>query len=477
MRVAFAVIAVGLLTGCASYTEQTRDARQALTAGEHERAIASLNEQLDVEELDEPPANLDDEKALLLLERATLLQALGRYDAASRDMIAVDDRFEWLDLGRDTADNILRYLYTDDAGPYRAPPHERLLLNTMNMINFMARGHYQSARVEARRFNLLQTHFLDDDSAKLIPDILGLGNYLAAAAFEASRSYDTAARYYTLAHIYGTWPEGDDDRLLDLITMTGYRGGGLGDLREDADDLLERAGERPRIDRRTYRQTHQSGDTLVVIQTGIAPYREARRISLTEALHRSRRSPYASIHIDAGTSQQAMALYSQGLVTWLNTTELSRQGLPSRRSARLNVDDRRIRLQNPVDIGSQIEQAWDAVSSTALAAAISRAVVRAAAGQTTRLIVREAARQSEATEQFAGILGWLSGLFLQASLAATDTPDTRSWTSLPDDIHLVRLQLPEGPRQLDVDIGSRRDQQQIDVNADRFQLVNFSRLR
>lgn len=473
-----ALVGLAGTVGCASYTDEIRESRQAVSNNDPERAIGHINEQLGVDELDGRPADLEDENALLLLERATLLQAMGHYESASRDKITVDDRLELLDISGETADNIVRFVYSDDAGPYRAPPHERLLLNTMNMLNFLALGDTSSARVEARRFNILQQFFVDEQAAELIPDILGLGNYMAGVAFEAARDYGTAARYYVLARLYGTWPERTEDRLLDIIAVSGYRGAGLGHLREEADELLERAGQRPRIDRSEYHRTYQRGDTLVVVQTGMAPYREARRISLAEALTYSDHSPYASIHLTTQSRDQAMALYSSGLVTWMNTTRLTREGLASAPSSvRLDLEDRSLSLTDPIDIGEQVEEAWELVRSTALAAAISRAVARAAAGTLTKSLVEAAAREAGGDEELSRAVGWLAGLILSATLSARDTPDTRSWTTLPDNIHLVRTQLEPGPREIGIRLRGRTDGRELTVEPQRLNVVNFSRIR
>lgn len=466
------------LPGCASYTDRVRQAQDAIVSGEAEAAINVFNEQLEVEELDEQPLDLNGEKALFLLERATLLQALGHYESSSRDMITVDDRMEWVDLKGDTAQSVMRFIYSDDVGAYRAPPHERLLLNMWNMINFMALPDLSGARVEARRFNILQTYFLDDSSRELIPNVLGLGNYLAGAAFEASQDYRTAVRYYTLAFLYGVWAEPDYDRLLDLIALTGYSGSGLGELRPQADDLLEAARQRPSINGSTYRQRYGQGDTLVVVQTGLVPYRKAQRIPLDQAVSLANRSPYAPIYMDTGSREQALALHASGTIAWLNTTELTRDGLPpANRTVALRVDNRIRQLTDPVDLGNQVEQAWLLVAGTALAAGISRAVVRAIAGEATRQITKTIAEQSGSVSPFAGLIGWLSGLIVQGTMAAADTPDTRSWSTLPSQVYLVRTKLDPGPQTVEVQVGNRTDSREVDIQSRRFHLLNFSRIR
>ena len=477
MTTTVAWLALLCLTGCASYTDRVKDAQRAVVNGHPERAVELLNEELDTDSVEELPTNFDGERALLLLERATLLQAMGDYRTASRDMILVDDRMEWVDLQSGSAASVLRFLYSDDVGVYRPPPHERLLLHTMNLINFMAASELSSARVEARRFHILQDYFLDEESRKVLPVILGLGNYLAGAAFEASHDYDEAVRFYTRAHLYGTWPETDDTRLLDLLALTDYKGFDLGDLQGRANLLIDRVKSRERPDRRTYQQRHQTGDTLVVVQTGLVPYRRAERVPLVTALQYSSRSSHSGIYLSTSDRNQAMHLYRRGVVTWINAPVLTKQGLPPRRTVTLEVDSRSMRLTHPISIADQVEKGWEVIGATAMAAAISRAVTRAVAGESTRMVTDAVAQQQGATVLVAGVLSWLISFAVEGSMAAADTPDTRSWTSLPADVHLVRMKLPAGSHQLDIKHGGRTDTRQLEVESNRFQLVNFSRLR
>lgn len=460
---------LGVVAGCSTYTDHTREAQRAVADGELERATRSLNEHLDVEQFDGKPRTWGDDKVLLLLERATLLQALGEYEAAARDMQLIDEHLEFLDLGSSTADDILSVTYSADAGDYQAPPHERLLLNTMNMINFLAMGQGDSARVEARRFDVMKSYYLDTEPDEVLTDILGLGNYVAGVAFEEDESFREAVRYYTEAYSFGVWPEADDDRLLDLINLTGYSGRGLGERRGLVGDLFERAeGRRPKTTE-AYREAYLRGDTLIVVQTGLVPYRESERIGLDRAVDKSRSSPYSDRHLDREVVDGIDHLRSSDTLNWLNTTRLADQGLPTGRSASVTIDATEFDLRAPIDVSEQIIREWNDIADTALAAAIARAVTREA--------VSEGVSQGVEAISDSGALGSLVGLVTSTSLAAADTPDTRSWTSLPDDIHLMRLQLPSGSRSMEVEVDRRRQQRTVEISDDRFQLLNFSKLR
>ena len=472
------IVAVGVLTaGCSTYTDHTREAQRAVVAGNVEQAGEHLNPHLDVDEFDGTPADLDDNRVLFLLERATLLQALGNYGSSSRDLIHIDDRLEWVDFRGETADALLELVYSDDAGPYRAPPHERLLLNSVNMINFLALGQGEGARVEARRFRVMQEYYFDYEPDQVVTDILGFGNYLAGVAFERSQEYSEAVRHYTEAYTFGTWPEPTEDRLLDMINLTGYRGQGLGDRRDRAEGLFERAADRPRVNRATFQERHSAGDTLLVVQTGMVPYRRAERIGLDRAVYYSSQSRRATFYLDSDTSSHALSLHSSGTLNWLNTTTLTWEGLPQRRSVALSIDGRRYRLSQPIDLAGQVEMAWDDIRRVTLAAAISRAVARAVAGHGARKITEVAVEQSQRAQGASRLIGALVGTTLQATLAARDTPDTRSWISLPADIYLVRLPLEPGTQEIALEVNGRVDHRTVEIHPTRLQLFNFSRLR
>ena len=48
---------------------------------------------------------------------------------------------------RGTLDDISKYMFSDDSGPYQAPTYEKLLINTMNMLNYLSRGNLNGAKI------------------------------------------------------------------------------------------------------------------------------------------------------------------------------------------------------------------------------------------------------------------------------------------------------------------------------------------
>src|SRR4030095_6148192 len=141
---------------CAGYAEHTRDARTALDVNQPAAAVGQLNGLLSVKTAEEVPSSMKGDTALYLLDRPTVLQQIDRYKLSSRDFQIADKQVELLDFSRKAIDQVGRYLFSDDVGPYRAPSYEKLLINTLNMINYLVRGDLQGARVEARRFTVMQ---------------------------------------------------------------------------------------------------------------------------------------------------------------------------------------------------------------------------------------------------------------------------------------------------------------------------------
>src|SRR5690606_35757142 len=107
------------------HASRTQAARTALDEDEPQEALELYNEELEVDTAKQLPADFDDDEALLVLDRAMVLQQLSQYELSSRDLEVADKQIELLDFTRSSVDAISRYVFSDDSGPYRAPPYEK----------------------------------------------------------------------------------------------------------------------------------------------------------------------------------------------------------------------------------------------------------------------------------------------------------------------------------------------------------------
>jgi uncharacterized protein len=465
--IAVALVALLFASGCATYSDNVREAHNAVGASQPEQAVMLLNEQLQAQGSHELPAEYDDDVPLLLMERGTLLQAMGEYELAARDMMAADDQLEFLDLTNAESMEIAKYMYSESAEKYRAPAYERLLLNSMNMLNFLALGDVQSAKVEARRFQLLEQFFLDADEPAILGGILGLGNYLAGATFESAREYETAARYYSHAWYYGMRNPDFRARLTTLLNLTGYKPRELqADDKDALSGLLEEAKLKEPMSFDEYRQRFRNGDTLIVVQTGLVPWREAKRIPIGTAVTYTEGSRHS---MDDEKQEQMQVMIASGALDSVNFPMLTSRNTPPERTVNVKVGEDRLEAGIDIDLASQVERAYAQIMPSMMVAAITRLITRQIAG--------EAGKKAAEAAGGGGGLGLLTKLAVQGTMNLADKPDTRSWMMLPARVRVIRAQLGDQAGSVTVNVGSRTDSRQVEIHQHSLNVVNFSRLR
>ena len=81
-----------------------------------------------------------------------------------------------LDLAHNAGDSIGEYVFSGSSDAYVAPPYEKLLINTLNMINYLETGDLNGAKVEARRLSVMQKYVRDELNEK-DNAVLGLGGF------------------------------------------------------------------------------------------------------------------------------------------------------------------------------------------------------------------------------------------------------------------------------------------------------------
>ena len=434
--------------GCKTFSDKTLRTRNALDANDLREALRASNSALDVRRADQVPEPLKKNDALLLLDRAMVLQALQDYLASANDFQVADKALEILDFSRSTANEISKYLFTDSAGPYRARPYEKLMLNSLNMLNYLALHDLEGARVEARRFTVMRDYLLrdDKDGKKEIADAGAFGSYLAGYSFEKSGNPEEALRYYDEVLRSESLPSLARP-VRSLMKKSGYR-------TERLNALVKDAGTAASVER-------QTGEVLIVVSYGRVPAMVARRIPIGLAL------TVAAAFLPVGSAQQARRLAGQGLVTWVNYPELATTR-ESYATPQVVVGSASQRFEAVANVDAIARQAWEESRGRVMAAAVVRMIARAAIGAGVGVATGKASKQSG--------VGVLAALITQASLAAGDKPDTRSWATLPARIGVVRTRLPPGTHRVEVTIEGRQYVSEISVAAGQWTVVDVTDL-
>jgi tetratricopeptide (TPR) repeat protein len=439
-------LGVATLVGCASHSDKTKEIRSALDAGQPRAALKLLNEQLDVDSEKELPEDTGGDNSLFLLDRAMVLQQLQLYKWSSRDLEVSDKQIDMLDFSRNTAHDIGKYLFSDDVGPYKAPPYEKLMINTMNMVNYLVQGDLQGARVEARRLAVMQKYLKDND-----PDnaLTAPGSYLAGFTFEKSGQYDEALRYYDEALQYGEY-RSLAEPVRRLSGRSGYSSPRLKKL-AGLDGAPTPAAEQLAT------QVAEQGELLVIVSYGRVPAKIARRIPIGLAL------TYASGALSPGDRGQANELAVQGLVTWVNFPDLGKAH-GQYDTPTFSLDGKLFPLEGIVAVDHETKRAWEDVKGTVVASAITRMIARVVAGKGV-----QAAAGDENP-----IAGLLLGLATQATLTAADTPDTRSWATLPARMAFGRVMLPAGTRAVQLNARGAQTVKKVTIKPGGFAVVNLT---
>jgi len=447
-RFAIALVLLSwLLLGCAGHESRVKAALDALDAGQPDEAISHLNDEMGVETAEQLPNVSEDDNALLLLDRATILQSTDRYEMSQRDYQAADKAIEILDFKRGTADDIGKYLFSDDVGPYRAPPFEKLLINTFNMMNYLARHDLTGAKVEARRLSVMERYLKENEEQTAL---MGLGSYLAGFTFEKAGARDEALLYYEEALSYQSYPSLRDP----LRVLTGGE-----KLRTESPKIDELVGDTGPLESVA---TRGDSELLVIIGYGRVPQKIPERIPIGLAL------TMVSGMISPGDAAQANELAAKGLVTWINFPRLGksrgRYSIPD-----MWIDGRPHPVEHALDIEAEVRKEWEEREPTVVLSAITRMIARVVAGEAVDAAVGAASDS--------GIVGLLAGLATSATLTAADTPDTRSWTTLPSNVAIARLRLTPGQHTVQLSARGETKSYRVTTRPGDWQAVVMTALR
>ncbi|MEZ4452826.1 MAG: hypothetical protein R3B09_25415 [Nannocystaceae bacterium] len=452
-----AAAATLLLAGalaCATYSDRTQAARDAAQAGNLEGGERAINKALGLHKSEELPTKWKSETGLGLLERAMILHALGHYKLSSRDLTAAEKQLELLDIARDGAGTLGKYVFSDASTKYKTPPTEKLALNAYNMLNYLALGDLDGAKVEARRFTVIRRYYADHDPENAHG---AFGSYLAGYVFERLGDEGEALRYYE---------EALQERTFDQ-------------LRAPIARMHARAGvEGPRIRALLAEGTGSAGgpeggsaaapapapeaELLVVLNVGRVPYKVPKRIPIGAAVG------LGAAYITGDTTVLEHSLFKVVVYPDLaESGDLFDHG-------RLAVDGQSYPLELVTDMGVEIAREYDELRPKIIGAAISRLIVRAVAAEGARAAGKQSKNNS-------GLVGFLAAAAVEGAMVAADKPDTRSWTMLPARVYVARIPLAPGHHVVTLDAagpGGREGRKaEVDIPAGGFAVLDVTTLR
>ncbi|MGH7269210.1 MAG: hypothetical protein ACREJ3_02165, partial [Polyangiaceae bacterium] len=168
-----------------------------------------------------------------------------------------------------------------------------------------------------------------------------------------------------------------------------------------------------------------TGEIVLVVGYGRVPEKVPERVPIGLAL------TWFSGALAPTDVAAANRIAAQGLVTWINFPALGREaGSYAVPTATLDGGD--VPLEEAVNVTSDVRGEWKKIQGKIIVSAITRMIARYAAGSAAKAAAGN------------GIVGLLLSLGTQATLTALDTPDTRSWETLPARVAIARVPASPG---------------------------------
>ncbi len=387
-----AVVAMcALLGACAMYGHALRDVELALQQGRPADALARLD-QLDAGFRNEALYYIS--KGMLLRMNGDIAGSVAAFEAAKPLMIYQE--------ATSISETAGRFALAEGTTSYQPRPFERLQLHVLQAINQLELGNWDGARVEALQIDLLLRREYDGVAPEGGD---AFARYLSGIIFEGLQEDDNALIAYRKAleaydrnGALGRVPEDLQLRLLMLTDRVG--------LDAEHDAYVKRFGE----DRNAQAEAlakRSAGEVIVVATTGLVP----------------QRYEVSSLHQDI-TSGKFYRISLPAL----------RERSGSARRVVLVEDQHEIgRAERVEDLSAAAQRALDDELPGLIARSIARNIVK-------NRVANEAGENSQGME-----------FLLNFASAVLENADTRSWSTLPDAIYLLRATLPPGEHHLRVE--------------------------
>lgn len=395
--VAAAVCGLLLLGGCATRGDLQARIQSDLAQRQPEQAVAQLQK----------ATVRDTDRALHLLNQGMLLHLAGKWGESNDSFESAQTLMDQLSA-LSLREQGTSFLVNDYTRSYEGEPYDKVMLHVYKALNYLALKQPFEARVEAQQLDLA-LRLLAEQAGKRDPE-LGFPRYLAGMIYEQLGEWSDAMIAYRKAYEayrrhekkYGVAVP--DDLKRDLIRMARHEG--LDDelaqyrkafgLKSSGDDFPPPGSP-----------GSKQGELVLVFNAGLAPYK--------------------------GEHSLAVADPGSGRLIRVSLPYMV-QRIPQASAARIDAGKQAATTQRVEDIG--------AVASADLDARMP--------GITARSIARIIAKKQ--VEDRAGRENPLAGLLLNVAAVVTEVADTRSWTTLPDNIQLARLPLAPGRYDLKVEV-------------------------
>ena len=419
-----AVFCVFALSACSSYVNQSAVIKQALLAEDYPEALGG------VEKIDRDTSGL-----LYHLERGLILHYQGEYAASNEAFEQADILLEDL-YTKSVTRELAALAVTDIITKFRGDPFEAVLVNYYKILNYLQMNDMEGALVECRRVNNKLQMLIDAGETYFVND--PFVQYLTAMVYRAA--YDLTDAEVSFRVAVDAYRELKDTYLVDAPEMLFCDAAETAAVLGDAEAAEEYASH---VD--CGEPSPMGLGTLnLFLECGYVPHKKEENLFLP--IYKD----------DDPDDHQALAVTLAGRRhsarrSGVKVDYLLRVAMPVLESTPAPFDYAVVRpvaqspsLDRPQGMSAQtvLVENLDPLAHMAFQEKEGRILIRAI----VRNLAKYAAKKG-ADKKDEGL-----GLLVNIFNVATETADTRSWSTLPEKILMTRLVLPEGVYDLKVDL-------------------------
>lgn len=431
LRVALALLPLSWAVGCLTPTEVNQEMLPRVEAGDYRGALSIL----------EGASGAFGEKDSLLyhLERGMLYHYAGDFEP-SNESFETAKRLAELHFTKSVTAEASTFLANDNTRPYYGENFERALLHVFGALNYQALGMIDEALVEVRQLNFFLRQLIVNGEENAYRDD-AFARYLAALFFEQDGDLDEAwVAYQKSLDAYATYEDLYGVRVPSLVRRDARRvAGKLG--RATTQEFERRYGPEPFVPR-----PPGTGRVTVVHYNGRAPYKIDTFIDI--AVRNG--WPYVNkIDVDSESKRDA-ARVSQ-VATSVLADDVVRVAFPKYKTVKHRIRGLAVhagggeaaRAELVEDIGKIAQRDLADRIHRVRAKAIARAVLKYAMGKAAEYAAEEAGG-----DDYGKLAGALVRVGSNLARTASEVSDKRGWFTVPDEIWLCQLDLPEGTHEL-----------------------------
>lgn len=338
--------------------------------------------------------DLEQKEVISSLDKGMLRRMNNDFSGSNKILEVAKQDIEKLH-GVSITENLTSITINDTMRGYEGESYEQLLLHAYMAMNYIQLGQIDGARVEMLQANVKMMEWGDE------PEEDAFLRYLEGIIYESLGELDNALISYRKAYtVYkekggSLYPVAPEILKKDLLRLLAWQG--------IWDEYKSYKAEFNLSDFKPVNASNKSGELVVILNNGLAPIK----------------------------SEAAIPIFSSEIQQNLRVAfPVYREPKHNLYMPAIKVDDNKYAMEKVEDI--------DVLARHSLEGAMPGIMARATARAVVKYNTQHTAQDNSA----------LAGLFMTVTNLITERADTRSWTTLPQEIQLQRILLPVGEHQV-----------------------------